>query len=93
MKISYNRNSMYAAITFLRENNPTAAKYEPLAILSMIEEFMMNCADDEETIYSGTMGFLVIKDDWNSEYAHFSIVVDPGVCKSYECVTIEYPCR
>ena len=93
MKISYNRQSMYAAITFLRERNPTAAKLEPLAILSMIEDSMMSCADDDDMIYTGTMGYLVIKDDWNSQYAHFSIMVDPGVCQSYESVTIEYPCR
>jgi hypothetical protein len=84
---------MYFAIKFLREHNPTATKYSEIDLQRKIEEFMMNCADDEDTIYSGTMGFLVIKDDWNDEYAHFSIVVDQGVCESYESVTIEYPCR
>lgn len=93
MKITYNRSSMFAVVRFLRANNPTAAKYSELDLVKRIEGFMMDCVDGEDTIYSGTMGFLVIKDDWNSEYAHFSIVVDPGVCQTYESVTIEYPCR
>lgn len=93
MKISYNRQSMYAAITWLREHNPTAAKYEPLALLSRIEESMMDCADDEECTMSGTMGYLVIKDDWSKVHAHFAITVDLGICKPYETVSIDYPCR
>lgn len=93
MKITYNRNSMFAAVKFLRANNPTAAKYSELDLVKRIEGFMMDCADEEHTVYSGTMGFLVIKDDYSSAAAHFNIVVDPGVCQTYETVTIQYPCR
>ena len=93
MKITYNRNSMFATIAFLRKQNPTAAKMTELDLLRDIEKSMMDCADDDESTYRGTMGYLVIKDDWGYHFAHFDIVVDPSVCMPYESVSIEYSCR
>jgi len=84
---------MFATIAFLRKQNPTAAKMTELELLRHIEGSMMECADNDDCIYTGTMGYLVIKDDYGYEYAHFDIVVDPSVCMPYESVSIEYSCR
>ena len=83
---------MYAAVKFLRDHNPTAAKLSELDLVKRIEASMMDCADDENYTSIGTMGYTVIKDDWGSELAEFRIVVDPGIHLPYEYITIDYSC-
>lgn len=92
MKITYNRNSMFATIAFLRKQNPTAAKMSELDLLRRIEISMMDCIEND-AIYTGTLGYLVIKSDWDNESAEFEILVDPAVCMPYESVSIEHSCR
>lgn len=92
MKIIYDRTAMFAAIAFLRKQNPTAASMTELELLRRIEISMMDCIDND-VIYTGTLGYLVIKSDWDNESAEFEILVDPSICSPYESVSIEYSCR
>jgi len=80
---------MFATIRFLREHNPTAGRMTELDILNDIERTMIQCAKDEEMIYCGTMGYMVLKVDDEDGVTDFEIMVDPGICMGYESVTIE----
>jgi len=91
MKISYNRNSMFAAVKFLREHNPTASMYTELELVNCIESYMLDVAKSKDIWSLGTMGFTVTLDDRDDAYSyHFSIDVDPAIGQGYLHQEIEF---
>ena len=92
MKISYDRNSMFEAIKFLREKNPAARKYTELELLERIERSMSDCVR-ENMAYSGTLGYFVLKEDEeeinDNHFTNFTILVDAGVGKAYNHTKVD----
>lgn len=90
MKISYNRNSMFAAVKFLREHNPTTNKYSELDLISIIERYMLDIVKNKDMWSFGTMGFTVTLNDREDDFCHFSIDVDPAIGQGYLHQEIEF---
>lgn len=82
IKAHYDVDQLESAVTYIKENNPSASKWTTdhirNTIVRMIKDLRDSYHTTNPTFFAGTMGFVVIADDkyWNDDNTEFNINVD-----------------